>query len=201
MKKVFAILCAVLMGTTVAHGATIKDGLNPKQLRVYGEKQLVTAYVFTSFSCPHCTAFHEQILPELKKMVDAGKLQIVLVEMPYDPRAMTGTVLARCLPSKDYEKFSEAMYNNQKIWSYDPNPKPILIGYAKLLGMNDEKINACLSNKELLKTITQQRDNLSDLYGVTGMPSMALVSDNKHELFVGTDKEAILSAVRQKVNF
>ncbi|MBO7258360.1 MAG: thioredoxin domain-containing protein, partial [Alphaproteobacteria bacterium] len=171
----------------------------PTQLRIYGAEKPVKAYVFTSFSCPHCTVFHKNILPEMKNMVDDGKIQIVMVEMPYDARAMTGTALARCLPPKNYDKFAEAMFDNQQTWSSSKNPKPIITGYAKLLGMSEGQINSCLSDKKLISTITDQRNNLSDMYGVTGMPSVVLVSAKGNKLLVGTDKKEIMSEIQKKV--
>ena len=198
MKKILAFF-AVLLGVLTVQAATLDDNLKPSQLRVYGGEKPVKAYVFTSFSCPHCTVFHKNILPEIKKMVDEGKLQIIMVEMPYDARAMTGTALARCLPPKQYDKFAEAMFDNQQTWSYAKNPKPIITGYAKLLGMSEGQINSCLSDKKLLATITEQRNNLSNMYGVEGMPSIVVVSDSGRKLLVGTDKETIMSEIQKKI--
>lgn len=198
MKKVF-LFFAILFGVITVQAATLDDNLKPTQLRIYGAEKPVKAYVFTSFSCPHCTVFHKNILPEMKNMVDDGKIQIVMVEMPYDARAMTGTALARCLPPKNYDKFAEAMFDNQQTWSSSKNPKPIITGYAKLLGMSEGQINSCLSDKKLISTITDQRNNLSDMYGVTGMPSVVLVSAKGNKLLVGTDKKEIMSEIQKKV--
>lgn len=198
MKKII-VFFAVLFGILTVQAAVLDDNLKPNQLRIYGPEKSVKAYVFTSFSCPHCTVFHKNILPEMKKLVDDGKMQIVLVEMPYDARAMTGTALARCLPPKHYEKFAEVMFDNQQTWSSSRNPKPIITGYAKLLGMSDGQINSCLSDKKLLATITGQRNNLSSMYDVTGMPSVVIVSDKGKKLLVGTDKDEIMSEIQKKI--
>lgn len=198
MKKIIAFFGGVLSVLSV-QAVTLDDNLKPNQLRVYGADKPTKAYVFTSYSCPHCTVFHKTILPEMKKMVDDGKLQIVMVEMPFDARSMTGTMLARCLPAKHYDKFSEAMFDNQQTWSLSKNPKAIITGYASLLGMSENQINACLSDKALMKTVTQQRNNLADMYGVTGMPSVVVVSDSARKLLVGTDKDEILSEIRKRI--
>ena len=183
------------LGTLQAKPALDAD-LRPEQLRVYGDGNPVSLYVFTSYSCPHCAVFHKQVLPELMAFVEQGQAKITLVEMPYEARAMTGTALARCLPSEDYERFSEAMFDNQRVWSQSVNPKPIITGYAKALGMSDSQINSCLANKALLKKITEQRDNLSGLYGVTGMPTVVAVHGGKKQLFVGTDTPEILNGLK-----
>lgn len=199
MKKIIVFCMAFLFGLgTLQAKPTLNNNLKPEQLRVYGEGNPVSLYVFTSYSCPHCTVFHKQVLPELMAFVEQGQAKITMVEMPYDARAMTGTALARCLPPKEYEAFSKAMFDNQRVWSQSANPKPIITGYAKVLGMSDGQINSCLTNKALLKKITEQRDNLSNLYGVTGMPTVVAVHGGKKQTFVGTDTSEILSGLETK---
>lgn len=200
MKRIFGIFVSVLFSVSMVQAVELNANLEPNQLRVYGEDKPVKAYAFTSFSCPHCTVFHRDILPEMKKLVDAGQLQIILVEMPYDPRAMTGTLLARCLPAQKYDKFAEAMFDNQGSWSSSKNPKQIISGYAKLLGMSEQQINSCLSDKKLAQTVTKQRNNLSNMYGVKGMPSVVVVSDKGHKLLVGADREGIMSEIQKKIS-
>lgn len=197
MKKIFALLFGILFTSCVAMAA--EKTPDPLDLRTYGsDKAPVTFYVFSSLSCPHCSVFHEQIFPALmKEYVDTGKAKIVWVDMPYDARAMTGTMLARCMDADDYNKFSTVMYENQKTWGTSNNPKPIITGYAKLLGMTDDQINACLSNRDLQIKVTQQRDNLSNLYGVRGMPSLVIVKNSQSKLLVGSDKPKILKDVKE----
>ncbi len=197
MKKILLFFVAFLLNVgTLQAKPTLDPHLKPEQLRVYGDGNPVSLYVFTSYSCPHCAVFHKQVLPELMAFAEQGQAKITLVEMPYDARAMTGTALARCLPPQEYESFSDVMFDNQRVWSQSVNPKPIITGYAKTLGMSDEQINSCLANKGLLKKITEQRDNLSGLYGVTGMPTVVAVHGTKKQQFVGTDTPEILNGLK-----
>ena len=197
MKKILLICAMFLFGLgSVQAKPALNADLRPEQLRVYGDGNPVSLYVFTSYSCPHCAVFHKQVLPELMTFVEQGQAKITLVEMPYEVRAMTGTALARCLPATEYDSFSDAMFDNQRVWSQSANPKPIITGYAKALGMSDSQINSCLANKALLKKITEQRDNLSGLYGVTGMPTIVAVKDGKKQSFVGTDAPEILNGLK-----
>lgn len=194
----FGLFLAIIFSVLTVHAhPSLPADLKPEQLRVYGQGNPVSMYVFTSYSCPHCSVFHKDVLPQLMQFVEQGKAQITLVEMPFDARAMTGTVLSRCLPASHYEKFSTAMFDNQKIWGTSQNPKPIITGYAKLLGMSDDTINACLSNKPLLKKITEQRNNLSELYHVTAMPTVVVVQGNQQKSYVGSDANEIITGIHQ----
>lgn len=199
MKFFGTLFAGLLLFSTMAMAA-LPSSLKPTELRTYGEKSPATLYVFTSFSCPHCATFHAQILPELLKYAQSGTAQIVLVEMPYDAKSMTGTMLARCLPSQNYEKFSETVFQNQSVWGNASDPKSVMMGYAKMLGLSDEAANACLTNKDLQLKITEQRNNLSNLYNVRGMPTTVLVQGNKTNSFIGADKNAVLMGVAKALD-
>lgn len=199
MKFFGTLFAGLLLFSTMAMAA-LPSSLKPTELRTYGEKSPATLYVFTSFSCPHCATFHAQILPELLKYAQSGTAQIVLVEMPYDAKSMTGTMLARCLPSQNYEKFSEIVFQNQSVWGNASDPKSVMMGYAKMLGLSDEAANACLTNKDLQLKITEQRNNLSNLYNVRGMPTTVLVQGNKTNSFIGADKNAVLMGVAKALD-
>lgn len=201
MKLFGALLAGLLfVSTAVMADSTLPATLKSTDLRTYGEKAPATLYVFTSFSCPHCATYHAQIFPELLKYADSSKAQIVLVEMPYDAKAMTGTMLGRCLPPQNYEKFAAAVFDNQSAWYKASDVKTIMTGYAKMLGLNDASANACLTDKDLQLKIMEQRNNLSNLYGVTGMPTTVYVKGNTTKKFVGSDKQAVLSGIDALVN-
>ena len=198
MKLFGALLAGLLLLSTASWAeVTPPATLKPTQLRTYGAVAPATIYVFTSFSCPHCATFHAQIFPELLKQTENGSVQVVLVEMPYDAKAMTATMLGRCLPPQNYEKFAGAVFDNQTAWYNASDPKSIMTGYAKMLGLNEADADACTRDKDLQFKIMEQRNNLSNLYGVTGMPTTVYVKGNTIKKFVGSDKNAVLNGVAE----
>ena len=79
-------LIGVIFGTSVAVAAPAVDA---EQLRTYGTNSSNLVYVFTSPSCPHCAAFHEDIMPTLiKDLADTGRAQIKVVDMGHDVRSI-----------------------------------------------------------------------------------------------------------------
>lgn len=190
----------LLLSTAAFAEMTPPATLKPTDLRTYGDTAPATIYVFTSFSCPHCSTYHAQIFPELLKYAQKGEAQIVLVEMPYDAKAMTATMLGRCLPAQNYEKFAGAVFDNQTTWYNATDPKSIMTGYAKMLGMTDADADACIRDKNLQFKIMEQRNNLSNLYGVTGMPTTVYVKGSTTKKFVGSDKEAVLKDINAVLN-
>lgn len=201
MKLFGALIAGLLLFSTATWAeATLPATLKPSDLRTYGDKAPATLYVFTSFSCPHCSTFHAQILPELLKYAKEGTAQVILVEMPYDAKAMTATMLGRCLPVQNYEKFASAIFDNQTTWYNAADPKSVMTGYAKMLGMDEASADACIRDKDLQFKIMEQRNNLSNLYGVTGMPTTVYVKGSTTKKFIGSDKKAVLEGVSELIN-
>ncbi len=196
MKKLFAFCVAFLVALSV-QAATLSDDIKPTDLRVYGDAQNPTVlYVFSSLTCPHCAVFHHEVLPQiLSEYVDSGKMKLVYVDMPYDPKSMTGAVLSRCVRPENYERFMRVMFENQETWIPSKETRVLITGYAKLLGMSEQEINACLANVDLRRAITIQRNNLASLYNIQAMPSVVVVKNGKSELITGTDQEEIFKTI------
>lgn len=171
------------------------DAIKPADLRIWGNSNApVSIYVFSSLTCPHCAIFHADVMPELKKtFIDSGKAKLTYVDMPYDAKAMTGTLLARCINPSLYESFMTVLFENQSVWAYNEKPRTLMEGYAKVLGADTEKLKTCVSDYGLRKTITEQRNNLSTLYKVTGMPTVIVVKDGESHKIMGTDTKAIIA--------
>lgn len=202
LKGIIFGVAVAFFSCSVWASPALDSALKPTDLRQYGSENAgATLYLFSSLSCPHCSVFHEEITPVLlSEFVEKDKAKLVLVDMPFDPRSMTGTMLSRCLPVDQYEKFMDTMFQNQAMWMNAHNPRDLITGYAKLLGLTDQKINQCLADQKLNKTITSQRDNLSRLYNVRGMPSLVLVRAGKDPvLMIGSDKQVILDKLRTEL--
>ena len=195
------IITTIVSATSYAESTLLHSGLKPTDLRVFGSKDNSNIiYVFSSLSCPHCTIFHKDIMPTLlDNFVKTNKAKLVYVEMPYDAKAMTGTLYSRCLKTKNYETFMDKMFHNQKVWYNNEKPRQMMLKYALDLGEDKDSLEACVSDVQLRKTITNQRNNLSELYNVTGMPSVVVVNKQSHKKFIGTDKDVIIKGIQSKL--
>lgn len=202
MRFILAFLSVFAFSTMLcAAPVQIKTDVKPEQLRVAGnETAPATIYVFTSLSCPHCSAYHANVLPALnQEVIQPGLAKVIFVDMPYDARSMMGTMLSRCVAPDQYNAFMSVVFQNQSMWMNSATPRPVLSGYAKLLGLTDNQISMCLSDKNLQKEIMKQRDNLSNLYGVRGMPSTVVVKNGRHKMFVGTDTAVLIDNIKKEL--
>ncbi len=118
----------------------------------------VTLIEYASLTCPHCAAFHNQVLPTLKKdYIDTGKMRMVYRDFPLDQLALTGSMLARCAGRDRYHPFINALFQQQASWSRSNNPLTALSKLARLGGMSQQDFEACIKNQEIADAVLKQR--------------------------------------------
>ena len=196
--RIWTLLTLLCFGATAAVAAPT---VNAEQLRTYGTNSENLIYVFTSPSCPHCAAFHEDIMPTLiKNLVDTGRAQIKIVDMGHDVRAIGASKLARCMTNDQYGRFMTDVYKNQSDWTNGKGYEEKLKGYAAKVGLNSKSQERCLSSESLEQTVLEQRNNLAQMYRVRAMPTVVVVQGVKRKTFMGADPKIIpeIEALFQK---
>jgi protein-disulfide isomerase len=131
----------------------------------------VTIVEYSSLSCPHCAAFHRDVLPTLQSdYIDTGKVRYVMREFPLNDAALAGAVLARCLPPDRYFAFVNLLFSKQSDWAFKENALEPLKELAKQAGMNSDEFGKCIDNESLQKKILSVRDD-GQKKGVNATPS------------------------------
>ncbi|MDY6407254.1 MAG: thioredoxin family protein [Pseudomonadota bacterium] len=182
-------ITVMCIGVSVANAAPT---VNAEQLRTFGTNSDHLVYVFTSPSCPHCAAFHADIMPTLiKDLADSGRAQIKVVDMGHDVRSMAVAKMARCMTNPQYERFMNQVYQNQEAWSHGSGYEKKLKAFAGEAGLNAKSQERCLSNLKLEQTVLEQRNNLAQMYRVRAMPTVVVVQGIKRKTFVGADPKII----------
>lgn len=169
--------------------------VDAEKFRVIGHPSGAVIYVFSSPSCPHCAAFHRDVLPTLKDEM-AGLAQIKLVEVPSDPRALKVAQLGRCMTDEQFYPYMEQVYQNQRIWLSDREPENLFRSYATAAGAGPDVQKRCLPNKQLTNLILQQAANLTQTYRVNVLPTVVVVQGTQTHSFVGADPEMIPQIVK-----
>ena len=200
MKKLLLLL--PLLYSIAASSATLPADIKPTDLRIYGNKtNPTTIYVFSSLTCPHCSVFHSEIMPDIKKdYIDTGKAKLIYVDMPGESKGMTGTTISRCIKPEKYDDFMSIMFENQEVWAYSSKPRAVMTRFATMLGgLTEDEVNVCLLNQELKQTILEQQLNLSRLYDIKAMPSVVIVKNNETKKIQGADKEVIMHELKERL--
>ncbi|NJM35928.1 MAG: DsbA family protein [Rhodomicrobium sp.] len=131
-----------------------------------------TIIEYSSMTCPHCAAFHTNVLPELKKKyIDTGKAKYIIREFPLDNVAAAAFMLARCVDQAKYFDFVDLLYANQKEWAFENNPLPALQKFSKQVGFTEQRFNDCLKDEKLLNHIESVRNRGSEQFGVRATPT------------------------------
>jgi protein-disulfide isomerase len=121
-------------------------------------------------------------MPDIKtNWIDTGKARLVYRHMPLDGVALRGSIIAECFEDDRYFPFLELLFKQQKVWAFGENPMDGLQKIALLAGMNKERFEECLNNKEVAnRIITQARDGKS-VFGIHSTPSFVI----NGEVFAG----------------
>ncbi len=159
----------------------------------------VTIIEYASLSCPHCAAFHNQVLPTLKKdYIDTGKVRLVYRDYPHNNAAVAATMMARCAPRERFLGIVDLLFRSQDQWALSPDPEAGLSRVARLAGMSDQAFGACLKNEPVLKGVIERRSAAANQYNISSIPTL-IVNGKKYAagLSLG-DIKAIIESMLPK---
>lgn len=163
---------------------------------VHGDpKAKVTVIEYASLTCPHCAHFAENDFPKLKKdYIDTGKVKFVFRDFPLDGLATAGALLARCAPGDRGKMLIDLLFKNQSEWlRNDRPPLDSMRNFAKLAGMSDADVDACLKNQKILSEITDVKEKAETLYKVQSTPTFFV----GETMVPGADYEALKKAIEK----
>lgn len=154
--------------------------------RVLGDAAApVTIIEFASYTCGHCAAFHNNVLPTVKEqLISTGKAKLILREFPLDKFALKASLLARCAPADKYYDFVEVIFRNQDRWVKSEDPIKSLKQLGSLTGMDDAQMETCLNNTEMENALLKRVTDAQAQYKVSATPTF--VFNEGAEKFSGT---------------
>lgn len=168
----FAVLC--ILGA-LSFGAERAFAVDLGDPAIGDPAAPVTIIEYSSLTCPHCAAFHAKILPELKqRYIDTGKVRLVLRDFPLDATALKAAIVAHCAGPERQPQFVEVFFAQQQNWARAADPVQALKQLAKLGGLGEAQIDACLTDKELENAILQARLDGEQKYEINSTPSFII---------------------------
>ncbi|MGI9503671.1 MAG: DsbA family protein, partial [Geminicoccaceae bacterium] len=88
--------------------------------------------------------------------------------------ALQATVVAHCGGPERYVGFIDVMFKMQAIWSQAPDPVTELKQIARLGGLGEEQVDACLSDQSLVDSILQGRLDWQKEHKVQSTPTFVI---------------------------
>ena len=181
------ILLALTVGLMAACNQAGAAGVTADDMSMGDPKAKVTMIEYASLTCPHCASFHNETLPELKKKyIDTGKVRLIFRDFPLDQMALQASILAHCAGQERGPLFLSAFFQNQDRWAVADDPAAALRQLAKLGGLSDERIDACLADQELGDSILKMRLDGEQQHSIQSTPSF-LINDQLHAGNLGAE--------------
>jgi protein-disulfide isomerase len=153
----------------------------------------VTIIEYASLTCPHCAAFEKDILPKIKsEWIDSGKAKLVFRDFPLDGSALKAALVARCAPPERFYGFIGILFAQQGSWGIAQDPVPGITRIAKLGGMSEDQVQACLKDDALQNKILAGRLTAEKDYKVESTPTFFI----NGKRVVGARSDEILDALK-----
>lgn len=135
----------------------------------------VTIIEYSSLTCPHCAAFHEETLPGLKeRYIDTGKVRLILRDFPLDESALRAAVIAHCAGPERYPTFIDVFFAQQETWARAADPVQALKQLAKLGGLGEAEIDACLADASMEEAVLQMRLQGQQQFQIRSTPTFII---------------------------
>jgi len=138
----------------------------------------VTIIEYSSLTCPHCAAFHNATLPQVKSdWIDPGKARFIHRHFPLDRLALQAALLANCLEGAEHFAMLDALF---KGWARADDPTAALATIARLAGFDQARFDACISDEVEMDKILARAQDGQNTYDVNATPTL-IVNGKKVE--------------------
>lgn len=141
----------------------------------------VKLVIFADYTCPYCGEWAAQVQPRLvQDFVNQGTLQIVFYDFPLGNEgehrySFLAARAARCAGAQGkFWEMHDYLFGQQSQWTYAPNP-PVkqFEGYARALGLDPAKFDACLQSESYADAVTADHI-LGEQLGVDATPTVII---------------------------
>jgi protein-disulfide isomerase len=134
---------------------------------------------FADFECPSCGQFATLTEPDVRtKLVNTGKIRIRYIDFPLPMHRNTWDASLAAACANDQGKFWEmhdVMFQNQDRWNGEATnrPRPVLAEYAKGLGLDMTKYDACM-DAETHRAKVQSHEQEAERRQVNSTPTFVI---------------------------
>lgn len=144
--------------------------------RVLGDSDApVTIIEYSSLTCSHCAAFHQDTLPQIKETwIDEGKAKLVYRHFPLDGLALRAAAVANCIEGERHFSFLDILFKSQRRWAKASDPIKAIGQMARLAGLSKDKFETCVNDQAEMDRILARRQDGAQTYGVQSTPTLII---------------------------
>ncbi|KUF10994.1 DsbA family protein [Pseudoponticoccus marisrubri] len=169
---------APLPGAAQAQQAADVDTSGITEMTLGDAEAPVEVIEYASFTCPHCATFHTEVFKDLKEdYVDTGKVSFTYREVYFDKYGMWASLIARCAGEDRFFGIVDLIYKGQSTWSRAGSDAAIadeLRKIGRLAGMENDQIDACLTDGDKLQTLVAWYQQNATEHGIQSTPSFVI---------------------------
>jgi protein-disulfide isomerase len=133
---------------------------------------------YASYTCPHCATFHQNVLPQLEEdYIDPGKVHFTYREVYFDKYGMWASLIARCGGEERFFGITDLIYDAQSDWARAGSDVAVaneLRRIARLAGLGEEQVEACLSDADKLRSLVAWYQENATEHGIQSTPSFVI---------------------------
>ncbi len=153
------------------------------EMTLGAEDAPVTVIEYASFTCPHCAAFHREVMPRLRAdYIDTGKVRLIYREVYFDRFGLWAGMIARCGGPERYFGVVGLLYEKQRDWLGSGDPATVAANLRTLgisAGLEAEAIDVCMADGEMAQAMVAVFQQNATADGVQSTPTF-LVNGEKH---------------------
>jgi len=128
-----------------------------KEMAIGNPDAKVTVIEYASNTCPHCADFHNLVYDKIKaNYIDTGKVRFIVRDVYFDRFGLWAAMVARCGDGSKFFGMTDLIYSRQREWLDGGDPAVVVENLHKLgrlVGMENDKIDACLQDSEKAKNL------------------------------------------------
>lgn len=189
----FLVLGTEIYDTTVDPQKEIMEKISIKDVPTKGaDNAKVVIVEYSDFQCPFCKR-GKDMLPQILKDYN-GKIKIAFKQLPLKNHnwAMPAAIASVCAYEQGNDKFwalHDKLFDSQKDITLE-NSKEKFNQYAKEVGLDTKKFDACLNSKEAKAVVESQMKEATEV-GVQSTPTFVI----NGMIVPGANPEGLKSAI------
>ncbi len=158
--SLFFVVGALFVNPAISKDYEYKQYLqdnNIKPLIKSSEENSVDIIEFSSFSCSHCAAFHNETLQELKESDVYKNINFYLIDFPLS--------------------YVDSVYENYDVWTKASSGEEIielLNSYGLQHGLGDEELQSCLKDENSHNELLSLQVDAQNIFGVESTPTFLI---------------------------
>lgn len=194
VPTLFAAILAVVMLAASPLRAEGDAALAP-DMELGNPEAKVTLIEYASFTCPHCAAFHAEVLPRLRAdYIDQGLVRFVYREVYFDRYGLWSAMVARCGGPERFFGLADMIYAGQQDWARAGTPADVAEGLRRIgrvAGLDDATLDACLTDQAMAEALVAKFESQTTADEVQSTPTL-IINGVKHSNMPYDDLRALI---------